>query len=77
MTESYSEPCQISTMDCFAKIVNSWKTIAIFFVWQVSEYDSECHHSDETYRHEQQKHWTWGFSPWNFQGPDKFFERGS
>ena len=47
MTEAYSEHCQTSTMDCFAKIVNSWKPIYIFVVWH-SEYDPECHHSDET-----------------------------
>ena len=59
MTEAYSKPCQI------AEIVNSWKPLAIFAkhaildVLQGSEYDSECHHLNETYRHKQQKHWTW------------------
>ena len=47
MREAYSEHCQTSKMELFAKIVNSWKPLSIFAkssildVWQDSEYSSE------------------------------------
>ena len=45
-TEAYSQHCQTSEMECFAKIVNGWKAFTIFpkqltlDVWQGSEYAS-------------------------------------
>ena len=48
-TEAYSEPCQTSKMDLFAKIFDEWKQLTIFEkssildVWSGSEYASaEC-----------------------------------
>ena len=44
--EAYSEPCQTSTMKCFAKMVNGWKLLTIFAkhsildYWHGSEYAS-------------------------------------
>ena len=44
--ETYSEHWQTSKMECFAKIVNSWKLLTFFVkhaildVWQGSEYAS-------------------------------------
>ena len=44
MTQAYSGPSQVSKMECFAKIVNSWKSLTIFAkrsildAWQGSEY---------------------------------------
>ena len=45
--ETYSEPCQISKMQCFAKIVDGFYPLTIFLkhsfldVWQGFEYASE------------------------------------
>ena len=45
-TEAYSEPCQTSKMQCFAKIVIAEKALTIFpknsilDIWQGSEYAS-------------------------------------
>ena len=42
--DAYSEPCQTSKMELFAKIVNGWKPLTVFtkrfllYVWQCSEY---------------------------------------
>ena len=30
VSEAYSEPCQTSKMDVFAKIINGWKQLTIF-----------------------------------------------
>ena len=45
-SEGYSEPCQTSKMDVFAKIVNGFSSLTIFAesldVWQESEFASEA-----------------------------------
>ena len=62
--KKYSEPCQTSKMECFAKIVNGLKLLIIFAkrsvldVWQGSKYTStvflgtltfvNLHHSHNT-----------------------------
>ena len=46
-SEAYSEPCQTSTVECFARIVNDFQHVTIFTkrsildVLQGSEYTSE------------------------------------
>ena len=48
-TEAYSEPCQTSKIESFAKIVNGFMPLTIFAkrsildVWQGSEYASGKH----------------------------------
>ena len=48
MSEAYSEQCQTSKMEGFAKTVSSFKPLKSFCkklvlgVWQDSEYKSEC-----------------------------------
>ena len=45
--EVYLEPCQISKIEFFVKIVNEWKSLLVFakgfvlHVWQGSEYASD------------------------------------
>ena len=47
-SEAYSEPCQTSKMEVFAKIVNGFSFLTIFLklsildVWQDSEFASEA-----------------------------------
>ena len=30
LTETYSKPCQVSKMECFAKIVDDFKSLTVF-----------------------------------------------
>ena len=34
-SEVYSEPCQTSKMECFAKIVSGWKSLTIFAKYSI------------------------------------------
>ena len=50
ITKSYSEPCQTPNMECFVKIVNSYRSLtistkcSILDVWQGSKYASVLQH---------------------------------
>ena len=51
-SETYSEPCQTSKVECFAKIVNGFYMLTVFTIgsildiWQGSEYEFDCNCKD-------------------------------